>query len=82
MDALMRVFALLWQAVVGWVVSLALAFIAIPLMVLDVLWQLITGMEGFAPDGTAFGWVQRSIMWNAGQANYAITGSGEFKALP
>lgn len=76
-----RLGALLWLLTAGWVISLILGILVIPLGILDLLITAIRG-EGLSSDGMIFGWVIRSIMWNAEQAIYVIAGDGEFQWFP
>lgn len=76
-----RLGALVWLLTAGWVISLILSILVIPLGLLDLLLTAFRG-RGLSSDGMIFGWVIRSIEWNAEQAIYVIAGDGEFQWLP
>lgn len=82
MDALVRVFALLWAWVVGAILGSIAFFVGLVWMVIDVVWQLITGREGLDAGGMLASWLQGIVQWGAMQTNYALFGDGEFKLLP
>ncbi len=84
MQALGRIWALLWQAVIGYVLAIVIGVVATVWMVIDVLWQLILGSDGLSKDATPAKWVKRTLEWSMGQTLYSITGGGdgEWRALP
>lgn len=82
MDALLRVFALIWAWFFGAILGSIAFTIGLLWMVLDVLWQLITGREGLSASGMLASWLQGIVQWGAMQTNYALFGDGEFKLLP
>jgi hypothetical protein len=82
MDALLRVFALLWAWFAGAILGSIAFFVGILWMVPDVLWQLVTGREGLDAGGRLASWLQGIVQWGAMQTNYALFGDGEFKLLP
>jgi len=81
-DALLRVFALLWVYTVGALISTVVFFIGLLWMIADVVWQLIVGSDGLSSTSTPANWVKGTFMWIAGQTNYALTGSGDLMLLP
>lgn len=79
----MRIWTLLYQTFIGWIISSIVIFFAFILAPIDLLLQLITGWEIFASNGTIFGYVNRTLTWNAGQIGYGLTGAGRgFKWIP
>jgi len=81
-DALKRVFSLLWVYTVGGVITTVVFVIGLLWMLVDVVWQLIVGSDGLSATSTPAQWVKGTFMWVAGQTNYALTGSGNLKLLP
>jgi len=81
-DALLRVVALLWVYTVGALIASVVGFIGLLWMLVDVVWQLITGSDGLSSTSTPANWVKGTFMWIAGQTNYALTGSGDLMLLP
>ena len=81
-DALLRVVALLWVYTVGALIASVVGFIGLLWMLVDVIWQLITGSDGLSSTSTPANWVKGTFMWIAGQTNYALTGSGDLMLLP
>lgn len=81
-DALVRVWALLWAYVVGSIIAGVVFIVGLIWMLVDVVWQLIAGSDGLSATSMPAQWVQATFMWIAGQTNYALTGSGEFMWLP
>jgi hypothetical protein len=82
MDALVRVFALVWAWVVGGILGSIAFLVGLGWMVIDVVWQLITGREGLDAGGMLASWLQGIVQWGAMQTNYALFGDGEFQLLP
>ena len=80
MELAWRLAALLWLATGGWLITVVAGIIAIPVVILDVLYVLIRG-EGLS-EGRVVGFVVDSIMWNAEQSAYVLIGKGEFQAFP
>lgn len=81
-DALKRVFSLLWVYTVGGLITTVVFFIGLLWMIVDVVWQLIVGSDGLSATSMPAQWVKGTFMWIAGQTNYALTGSGSLKLLP
>ncbi len=76
-DALWRVLALVWQATLGYVALGIVGIIAIVWMVLDVIWQLITGRDGLDANSTIASQVEMAFEWSVGQTVFALTGGGD-----
>lgn len=83
-DAAMRIWALLWQFTIGYVLAIVIGVVGTVWAVVDLLWQLITGGDGLSSSATPAQWVSRTLMWSAGQTIYGITGGsdGQWRALP
>lgn len=77
-----RIFAFLWAWIVGSVVLFIALIVGGVFMVIDLVWQLITGGEGLSPTGMTASWVRGAYMWHAGQTTYGLTGQGELQLLP
>lgn len=76
-EAVMRIWALIWQVTVGYVAAAVIGFVAIAWMVLDVIWQLITGKEGLDSGSSIAGHIDNAFEWTASQTVYAVTGGGD-----
>ncbi|WP_254810602.1 hypothetical protein [Natronosalvus amylolyticus] len=81
-QALGRVWSLLWQFTVGYVLALIIGIIAMIWAILDLLWQLISGRNDFSEDSLPAQWVSRTISWNATQTIYGLTGGADRKWRP
>lgn len=75
-----RLIALLWLATGGWFITVVAGILAIPVVILDVLFVLATG-DGLSGGGVV-DFVADSIMWNAEQSVFVLIGDGEFQLLP
>jgi hypothetical protein len=82
MDALWRVFQLIWVALIGYVLGAIFGVIGIVFMIIDVIWQMILGTEGLDPNGSVGSWLRGYIKWTERQTVYAITGAGNREWLP
>lgn len=80
MELAWRLAALLWLATGGWLITLVAGLVAIPVVIVDVLFVLIRE-EGLS-EGRVVGFVANSIMWNADQTVFILIGKGEFQLLP
>ncbi len=76
-DALWRVLALVWQGTLGYVALAIVGIIAFIWMVLDVLWQLITGRDGLDSQSAIAMQVEQAFEWSVGQTVFALTGGGD-----
>lgn len=83
-EALWRIVALLWQAVIGYVFAIIVGTIGAVWMLIDLVWQLVLGSDGLDSNSTVASYIARTLRWNVGQSLYSITGGGdgEFRALP
>jgi hypothetical protein len=76
-DAIMRVWALIWQATVGYVAVTVMGIVGIVWMILDVAWQLITGRDGLGSSSQVAGHIGDAFQWTASQTVFAVTGGGD-----
>lgn len=76
-DALWRVWALIWQTLMGYIVSIVIGIVAIVWMLIDIIWQLIAGSDGLDSNSTIATHVGDAVRWSAGQTIYAVTGGGD-----
>ena len=83
-DALMRVWAFIWQVIFGYTGGVVVSIIALIWGAVDVVLQLIFGRDWLSADASAAMIVEETLMWMAEQTIYAFTGggAGEFRWLP
>lgn len=83
MEAVWRILGLVWLATIGGLVLIIAGLAGLLWMVVDVIWQLITGRDG--PPGrssAAMRFLKRLWGWGNGQLNYVLFGEGTFPLLP
>ncbi len=73
----MRIWALIWQATVGYAAAVVIGILAIVWMLLDVGWQLITNKDGLSSGSSLADHIGDAFEWTAGQSVYAVTGGGD-----
>jgi hypothetical protein len=76
-DALWRLWALIWQATFGYLALGIIAIVALLWMIVDVAWQLVTGRDGLSSMSTVAMQVENAFDWTAGQTVFALTGGGD-----
>lgn len=85
MQAVERVWTVVWQLLVGWLISAAAMTVGFIWAILDVLWQLVAGGDGIGGPGSRVAdVVAESIRWHAGQWIFIMTGGGDgrWRAIP
>lgn len=78
----MRLWALIWQAILGYLVSIVIGLIALVFMVVDLIIELLANRDGLSRTSKPGEWVERFIMWSVEQTLFSITGKGEFEWWP
>ncbi len=81
-EALWRLWTLVWQATVGGVLNFVVGILALVWAIVDLLWQLIAGSDGLPADSTPGQWVSRTLSWTTQQTIYVITGAGDGQWRP
>lgn len=84
MEALLRVWAFIWQGHLGYVLSVVFGIVGIIFMIVDVIWQLVWDSDGLDSQSTLSQAIQDAYQWNIGQTLFAFTsqGDGEFRWHP
>lgn len=77
MEALVRVWALIWVSIIGYFGGIVFGAVAMVFMVLDVLWQAITGRDGLDPNGRVGSAIVDFYEWVVGQSLFALVGAGD-----
>ncbi|WP_337653287.1 hypothetical protein [Halomontanus rarus] len=80
--ALGRIWALIWQATIGYVLAIVIGIIGAIWATIDLLWSLISGRDDLSSSSTPAQWVSRTVSWSAGQTVYGLTGAGSGKWEP
>lgn len=78
MQAVYRLLALVYFALIGWLVAALGVFAGAVFMVIDVILQLVTGGEGLSPDNL----LGRLYDWPVQQLRYIYLGKGGFPLTP
>ncbi|UTF52752.1 hypothetical protein [Natronosalvus rutilus] len=83
-QAIVRLWALIWQFTVGYVLTIVVMIVGNIWMVIDLLWQLLLGSEGLSSGSSVGSYIESFWMWSAGQTVFAMTGGGDgkWRALP
>lgn len=81
-QALGRLWALLWQFTVGYVIAIVIGVIGTVWATVDLVWQLLSGRNDLSEGSTPAQWVSRALMWSAGQTIYGLTGGGDGQWVP
>ena len=83
-EALWRIWTIIWMAVIGYVLMFVISIVALVWMILDILWQLITGRDDLSTDRAPARAVDATLSWSVGQTIFALTGGGDkgWRALP
>ena len=76
-DALWRIWALVWQATIGYLALIIISTVALIWMVIDLLWQLILGTDALDSNSTMATHVSDAFYWSVGQTIFSITGGGD-----
>ncbi|ELZ96593.1 hypothetical protein [Haloferax sulfurifontis] len=80
--ALWRVWAMVWQLTVGYVVTFVIGILGVVFAVIDLLAELVLNRDGLRSSSTVGRWVHYSLEWSFEQTSYSLTGKGEFEWLP
>ena len=81
-QALGRIWAFLWIAVIGYVLTLIVSIIAMIWAPVDIIWQLITGRDDLSTDRAPARAISATFSWSVGQTVYALTGGGDERWRP
>lgn len=73
----MRIWALIWQATVGYVATIVIGLIAFVWAIVDLLWQLVLGSDGLDSSSTTATHIGDAFRWSVGQTLFTITGGGD-----
>lgn len=83
-EALWRIWAFLWIAVVGYLLALVVTIVAIIWAPIDIVWQLLSGRDDLSTDRAPARAISATLSWSVGQTIYALTGGGDesWRPLP
>jgi len=76
-DALVRVWTLLYQSFIGYLLLSVVGIVALVWMIVDVIWQLIVGSDGLSAGSGLAMQVEMAFDWSVNQTVYALTGGGD-----
>jgi hypothetical protein len=84
MEALSRLWTLLYQAVIGYVLGIVVGLIALVWTPIDLIWQALSNRDDLSADSLPARWSRRILGWNVDQTSYGLFGggSGEFYWTP
>lgn len=84
LEALSRIWAFIWQGVLGYVLSIVFGILGILFMLIDVAWQILVDEEGLEAESRLAQAIEDFYHWNVGQTLFAFTsqGDGEFRWHP
>lgn len=81
-QALWRLWAILWQVSVGYVISIVIGIVGLVFAVIDLLVELVANRDGLRSSSTPAKWVHNALKWSFEQTSYSLTGKGEFEWFP
>jgi hypothetical protein len=76
-DAGERIWTLLWQGTVGYVLTAIIAIIGTVWAFVDLLWSAVTNRDDLKSDSKPAKWVSATFNWSIGQTIYGLTGGAD-----